>query len=146
MGVVYRATQNSLQRPVALKVISPHIAHAADFRERFAQESRLAAGIDDPHVVSIYDVGELDEQSYIAMQWVDGRDLRAVLDEHRDGLDVAQALSISAQIAQALEAAHRQGLVHRDVKPGNILVRYIGLRRHAHLTHSGALRMPLSRS
>ncbi len=137
MGVVYRATQNSLQRPVALKVISPHIADAADFRERFAQESRLAAGIDDPHVVSIYDAGELDEQSYIAMQWVDGRDLRAVLDEHRDGLDVAHALSICAQIAQALEAAHRQGLVHRDVKPGNILVRYIGGRPHAYLTDFG---------
>src|SRR4051794_16456409 len=137
MGIVYRAEQLSLGRPVALKVISPQIADSEEFRHRFERESRLAAGIDDPHVVSVYAAGVLEGRSYIAMQWIDGRDLRGVLDEQQGGLVPARALTIAAQIAEALEAAHRRGLVHRDVKPGNVLVRDIGGRPHAYLTDFG---------
>jgi serine/threonine protein kinase len=139
MGVVYRARQLRLERDVALKVISQEIAGGPDFRERFARESRLAAAIDHPHVVSVYDAGEDDGELYIAMQWIEGSDLRMLLDEGGE-LPPRRAVTIAAQIADALEAAHRKGLVHRDVKPGNILVRRIGGHDHAYLTDFGVAR------
>src|SRR2546429_5665425 len=141
MGVVYRAHQLRLERDVALKVISSEIAGGPDFRARFARESRLAASIDHPHVVSVYDAGDDDGELYIAMQWIEGSDLRSLIDEGGE-LPPRRAITIGAQIADALDAAHAKGLVHRDVKPGNILVRRIGGHDHPYPTHFGVAPAP----
>ncbi|MFD7437988.1 serine/threonine-protein kinase [Streptomyces sp. NPDC059861] len=121
MAVVYRARDLRLDRTVALKLIAPERARDDTFRRRFAHESRVAAAIDHPHIVPIFEAGETDGVLYIAMRYVSGQDLRALLD--REGpLPVATALRIAVQVASALDAAHEHDLVHRDVKPGNILV------------------------
>ena len=133
MGVVYRATELSLQRPVALKLIAPELAEDEDFRRRFLRESRLAASLEHPNVVPIYEAGEHERQLYLAMRYVEGSDLRTVL--KRDGpLAPERTLGLLAQIADALDAAHRRGLVHRDVKPANVLLDDDG---HAYLTDFG---------
>jgi ABC-type branched-subunit amino acid transport system substrate-binding protein/streptogramin lyase len=133
MGVVYRARDVSLDRPVALKVIAPELAQDERFRTRFLRESRLAASLDHPHVVPIHEAGERDGQLFLAMRYVEGGDLRALLD--REGtLSPERALGLLAQIADALDAAHKRGLVHRDVKPGNVLLDEDG---HAYLSDFG---------
>jgi serine/threonine-protein kinase len=119
-SVVYRAEHVRLGRSAALKLLTPALGEA-DFRERFLRESRLAASLDHPSIVPVYDAGEADDVLYIAMQHIDGSDLKALLiAEGR--LPVRRALRIVSQIASALDAAHARGLVHRDVKPANILV------------------------
>nr|WP_248297499.1 serine/threonine-protein kinase [Streptomyces sp. S1D4-11] len=121
MAVVYRAKDLRLDRTVALKLLAPELARNDTFRRRFTHESLVAAAIDHPHIVPIFEAGETDGVLYIAMRYVSGLDLRALLD--RDGpLPVATALRIAGQVASALDAAHEHDLVHRDVKPGNILV------------------------
>jgi ABC-type branched-subunit amino acid transport system substrate-binding protein/predicted Ser/Thr protein kinase len=133
MGVVYRATDLSLQRPVALKLIAPELAEDERFRSRFHKEPRLAASLDHPSVVPIYEAGERDGQLYLAMRYVEGSDLKTIIQrEHK--LPPERALRLLAQIAGALDAAHRRGLVHRDVKPANVLVDEDG---HAYLTDFG---------
>jgi ABC-type branched-subunit amino acid transport system substrate-binding protein/DNA-binding beta-propeller fold protein YncE/predicted Ser/Thr protein kinase len=133
MGVVYRATDLSLQRPVALKLIAPELAHDERFRRRFLKEPRLAASLDHPSVIPIYEAGERDGQLYLAMRYVHGCDLKTVLERERT-LGPGRALRILTQIAGALDAAHRRGLVHRDVKPANIL---LDEDEHAYLTDFG---------
>ena len=121
MGVVYRATHLGLERPVALKVIARDLADREGFRERFLRESRLAASLDHPAVVPIYDSREADGELIVAMRLVEGGDLRKLLD--REGsLPPEQALALLGQVAAALDAAHAAGIVHRDVKPHNVLV------------------------
>jgi serine/threonine-protein kinase len=121
MAVVYRARDLRLERTVALKLLAPELARNDTFRKRFTHESRVAAAIDHPHIVPIFEAGETDGVLYIAMRFVSGSDLRHLLD--REGpLPLPAALRIAAQVASALDAAHEHGLVHRDVKPGNILV------------------------
>ncbi|WP_257881140.1 serine/threonine-protein kinase [Gordonia terrae] len=121
MGEVYRATDTRKDRVVALKVLGPQVADDPAFRDRFHRESRVAARLNDPHVIPIHDWGEIDGRLFIDMRLVDGRDLRTLLLE--DGpLPPDRALRIIGQIGDALDAAHRSGLVHRDVKPDNILV------------------------
>ncbi len=133
MGVVYRAIQLDLERTVALKLIAPHLAEDPAFRERFVRESRLAASIDHPNVIPIYYTGEHEGALYIAMRHVDGSDLRTLV---RAGgrLDPPRAVTIVAQVASALDAAHARGIVHRDVKPANVL---LGAGDHAYLTDFG---------
>ena len=119
-SVVYRAEHVRLGRTAALKLLSPDLGQA-DFRERFLRESKLAASLDHPSIVPVYDAGEEDGVLYIAMACVDGSDLKALL--VREGrLPLRRALRIVGQIASALDAAHARGLVHRDVKPANMLV------------------------
>jgi serine/threonine-protein kinase len=121
MAVVYRARDLRLERTVALKLLAPELARNDTFRRRFTHESRAAAAIDHPHIVPVFEAGETDGVLYIAMRYVVGSDLRHLLD--RAGpLSPATALRVAAQVASALDAAHDHGLVHRDVKPGNILV------------------------
>src|SRR4051812_4283065 len=133
MGVVYRATDLLLNRPVALKVIAPELADEPRFRERFLAEPRRAASLDHASVVPIYEAGEHDGQLYLAMRYVAGSDLRTIL--RRDGkLQPEHALAMLAQIAAALDAAHQRALVHRDVKPANVLLDEDG---HAYLTDFG---------
>jgi serine/threonine protein kinase len=136
MGVVYRATQLRLQRTVALKVIMPALANDPGFRERFERESRLAASIDHNHVVPVHEANEVDGLLYIAMRYVDGKDLRTLV-ESEGPLAPERAARIIAQVASALDAAHAHGLVHRDVKPGNILVTGRGAEEHVFLTDFG---------
>ena len=121
MAVVYRAHDLRLDRTVALKLLAPELARNDVFRKRFTHESRAAAAIDHPHIVPVFEADETDGVLYIAMRYVEGSDLRHLLD--RQGpLPLAKVVRIAAQIASALDAAHEHGLVHRDVKPGNILV------------------------
>jgi YVTN family beta-propeller protein len=135
MGVVYRATQLGLDRVVALKVIAAEFAGNVDFRNRFKSEAQLAASIDHPNVVPIYETGEADGVLYLAMRYVEGTDLRSLVDEAQ-GLGAERAVRIIWQVAGALDAAHRRGLVHRDVKPPNVLIAAEG-EEHAYLTDFG---------
>jgi serine/threonine-protein kinase len=121
MAVVYRARDLRLDRTVALKLLAPELARNDTFRKRFTHESRVAAAIDHPHIVPVFEAGETDGLLYIAMRYVAGSDLRRLLDS-RGPLPLPTAVRIAAQVASALDAAHEHGLVHRDVKPGNILV------------------------
>jgi hypothetical protein len=121
MAFVYRAVDQRLGRTVALKVLAPELAGDAEFRRRFLRESRLAASLDHPNIIPIYDAGEADGVLYIAMRYVDGSDLKAVL-AREPQLGTERVIDIFTQVADALDEAHNHGLVHRDVKPANILI------------------------
>ena len=122
MGVVYAATDTHLGRQVALKVMSGRLAASHGFRERFQREADTLARLDSPHVIAIYDHGEESGVPWLAMQYVRGGDLGDLLAE-RGALPPALALAVCAQLAEALDDAHRAGVVHRDIKPSNVLVR-----------------------
>jgi protein kinase-like protein len=139
MGVVYRATELSLGRPVALKLLTPERAEDGAFRERFQRESRMAAAIDHPNVIPVYAAGESDGSLYLVMRYVGGTDLHALLRE-QGALDPERAADIVAQVAAALDAAHQAGLVHRDVKPANVLL----AGDHAYLSDFGLTRLARS--
>ncbi len=133
MGVVYRATQLALGRTVALKVVAPERGDDPAIRERFLRESRLAAATEHPNVIPVHQVGEEDGIAYIVMRYVAGDDLRTLV--RREGpLPPRRAATIVAQVAAALDAAHASGLVHRDVKPANVLLTQ---GDHAYLTDFG---------
>jgi predicted Ser/Thr protein kinase len=133
MGMVFLAEHVHLGRKVALKILPPDLASDESFRRRFVRESRLAAGIEHPNVIPVYDAGESDGDLFIAMKYVEGTDLRALL-QQRGRLEPEHALAVLEQVGAALDAAHREGLVHRDVKPGNILM---AARDHVYLSDFG---------
>jgi len=137
MGVVYRAHDLALDRKVALKLLAPELADDVGFRERFHRESRLAASLDHPSIIPIYDAGEVAGRLYIAMRLVEGTDLKRLL-AVEGTLEPQRALAILGQIADALDAAHERGLIHRDVKPSNVLV---DARDHVYLADFGLSRL-----
>jgi serine/threonine-protein kinase len=136
MGVVYRATQLGLDRAVALKLVAPERAADASFRARFEREVRVAAAIEHPNVIPVYGAGEEDGRLYLLMRWVPGTDLQALI--RRSGrLDHVRAAAIVAQVAAGLDAAHAVGLVHRDVKPANVLLGREDGSGHVYLSDFG---------
>jgi len=133
IGILYRARQIRLDRPVALKVVEPESARDPVVRERLRREARAVAALDHPNVVPLYEAGEKDGTVYIVTRWVEGTELGTLL--HDEGaMEPGRAAWTAAQIASALEIAHEKGLVHRDVKPSNVIVTAEG---HAYLTDFG---------
>ncbi|MGX6450208.1 serine/threonine-protein kinase, partial [Patulibacter sp. S7RM1-6] len=120
-GVVFLATEEALGRRVALKVVGPPLAHDPAFRWRFLREARTAAALEHPNVVTVLQHGDDEDHLWLAMRLVDGPDLGVLL-RRTGSLDPEQAVAVVEQVAVALDAAHAAGLVHRDVKPGNVLV------------------------
>jgi serine/threonine protein kinase len=141
MSVVYVAEQLRLGRRVALKVLTTELAWDEQFRERFVRESHIAAAIDHPNIIPIYDAGEADGLLYIAMRFVQGPDLKEIL--KRGSLGVGRTIFLIEQLASALDAAHANGLVHRDVKPGNILLEES--TDHVYLTDFGVAKQTTAR-
>src|SRR5215217_7301503 len=136
MGVVYRATDLTLDRPVALKLLTPSLARDRVFRARFERECRLAAALDHPNVVPVFHAGAERGALYLTMRYVEGTDLRALLAAERR-LAPSRAGSIIVQVARGLTEAHRHGLVHRDVKPANVLIATRDEGERAFLTDFG---------
>jgi YVTN family beta-propeller protein len=136
MSVVYLAHDPRLKRNVALKLLAPELAEDAGFRARFLRESRLAASLDHPNVVPVYEAGEVDGLLYIAMRYVPGTDLKALL-RAEGALAPERALALVGQVASALDAAHERRLVHRDVKPSNVLLTGRPGKEHCYLADFG---------
>ncbi|MDT5095544.1 MAG: hypothetical protein QOH60_4907, partial [Mycobacterium sp.] len=122
MGEVYRAYDTRTDRIVALKVLPENLASDELFQQRFRRESQAAAGLTEPHVVPIHGFGEIDGRLYLDMRLIEGRNLGTLLKESAKPPSTAFAVSVVEQVASALDAAHAAGLIHRDVKPSNILI------------------------
>ena len=125
MAAVYRARDSELDRPVAIKILAEHLATDASFRERFVREARMAGRLAHPNIVHVYDAGEDNGRPFIVMEYVEGRTLADELREH-EKLAPARVVDLALQVCGGLEHAHAAGLVHRDVKPGNLLLRADG--------------------
>jgi subtilisin-like proprotein convertase family protein/predicted Ser/Thr protein kinase len=145
MSVVYLAEDPSLARRVAIKVLAPELAADAAFRSRFIRESQLAAGLDHPNIVPVYEAGEVDGDLFIAMRYVQGTDLRSLI-VGGNGLEPQRIAELIRPIAGALDAAHRRGLVHRDVKPANILIALDEGEEHPYLADFGLTKHTSSKS
>jgi CheY-like chemotaxis protein len=146
MGVVYRAEHLNLRRRAAIKIIAPEYTEAKGFRERFEREARIAAALQHPNVVTVYDAGDVDGLLYLAMQYIEGSDLAAILSE-QGRLRPYRAIDTCRQVAAALDAAHALGLIHRDVKPANVLIEGrrafltdFGLTKRLETTHTALTR------
>jgi serine/threonine protein kinase len=137
MGLVYRATQLSLEREVALKFLSRDLSGDPQFRERFRREGRIQATINHPHIAPVYEAGETEQGLFISMCVIEGPTLKDLILDRE--LDEDRSLELLSQVAEALDAAHEVGLVHRDVKPQNIL---IGPGDHAYLVDFGLTKSP----
>jgi serine/threonine-protein kinase len=137
MGAVYEATQLSLNRVVALKLLAPNLSEDPGFRARFEREGQVQAALDNDHIVSVYEAGQSEYGLFLAMRLIPGPTLKQLI---LDGsLDPRRSVRLLAQVAHALDAAHQAGLIHRDIKPQNIL---IGARDHAYLADFGLIKAP----
>jgi len=136
MGLVYRVRHTGLNRFYALKVLAPSLAEDEQFRARFTREMRLAASLHHPHVVGIHYAGEHEGMLFFVMDYITGTDLRETL-RKQGALDPSRAIDLLEQSASALDAAHARGLVHRDVKPANIVISIKDGEEHAYLTDFG---------
>jgi serine/threonine protein kinase len=146
MAVVYRALDVRLDRWVALKILAPEIARDESFRQRFISESRAAAAVDHPHIIPVFEAGEAGGALFIAMRYVSGGDVRTLC-RRLGPLDPARTSSIVGQVASALDAAHAVGLVHRDVKPANMLLGAVagsGHPDHVYLSDFGLSKQALA--
>jgi serine/threonine-protein kinase len=144
MGVVYLAENESSGQRVALKLLTPDLARSSGFRERFVREANYASSMRHPNVIEVFGAGEQDDVLYIAMQYVEGEDLKALL--VREGrLDARRTVGLLGQVASALDAAHSTGLLHRDIKPGNVMIAH-GQPEHCYLTDFGLSKNPSSDS
>jgi hypothetical protein len=147
MAVVFRARDAVLGRLAALKVLSPALAADQEFRARFLRESRAVASVEEPHIIPVYGAGEVDGVLYIATKFVPGGDLADVMERAGGALEPGRAVTFIEQVAAALDAAHAAGLVHRDVKPGNILVDAApGRGEHAYLSDFGLSKKSMAAS
>src|ERR1700682_5623073 len=126
MGEVYRAKDTRLDRTVAIKVLPPHLADSSELRERFEREARTIASLNHPHICVLHDIGHQDGTDYLVMECVEGETLAKRLEKGPLPLD--QALRCAAQMAAALDKAHRSGVVHRDLKPANIMLTKSGVK------------------
>ncbi len=120
MGIVYQAQDTKLKRWVALKILPQSLRHLPEVRIRFLREAQAAAGLDHPHICTIYESDEVGDLPYISMAYVEGQELKTLIEN--ETLDSGRALEIASQIADGLETAHRKGIVHRDIKSSNIMV------------------------
>jgi serine/threonine protein kinase len=144
MAVVFRARDERLHRQVALKILAPMLAADEAFRRRFIRESRAAAAVDDPHIIPVHEAGEADGVLFIAMRYVAGGDVRSLL-RRMGPLSPGRTAAIISPVASALDAAHAAGLVHRDVKPANVLVdTRPGRPDHVYLSDFGLSKRTLS--
>ncbi len=143
MGAVYRAEDVRLGRKVALKLLVPELAESERFRERFFRESQVAASLDHPHIVPIYAAGDAEGRLYLAMRYVEGYDLRQLIAREAP-LGPDRAMRLIEQVGDALDAAHERGLVHRDVKPANVLIAGRSGREHCYLTDFGLTKQTAS--
>jgi serine/threonine protein kinase len=126
MGEVYKGRDTRLQRIVAIKVLPEHLASDLEFRERFEREARSVGSLNHPHTCTLYDVGRHENVNFLVMEHLEGETLEERL--RRGAIPVGEALQIAIQIADALAAAHRAGVVHRDLKPGNVMVTKSGAK------------------
>src|ERR1043166_4613418 len=120
MGEVYLAIDERLSRKVALKLLPENLKIDEDARKRFVQEARATSALNHPHIIAIYDVDSEDHSDFIAMEYVEGRSLRSFLADGK--VELKRAVEFATQVASALAAAHQQGVIHRDVKPDNLMV------------------------
>src|SRR5215475_1128874 len=139
MGVVYKARDPALDRVVAIKTINLNLPkdELAEYEARFYQEARAAGGLNHPNIVTIYDIGRSDRVAYMAMEFLEGQELRRMM-QSRVPIRIAQALDIGAQVAEGLQYAHDRQIIHRDIKPANIMVLNDGMVK---ITDFGIARM-----
>src|SRR5450631_240483 len=126
MGEVYKARDTRLDRTVAIKVLSAHLADRADLRERFDREAKTIAGLNHPHICTLFDIGHQDGTDYLVMEYLEGETLADRL--KKGPLPMRQALQYGIELAEALEKAHSNGIVHRDLKPGNVILTKSGAK------------------
>jgi serine/threonine protein kinase len=139
-ATVYKARDSQLNRLVALKVLHESWSNDPDFVRRFRQEAETVANLRHPHIVVVHDVGEIDRRLFIAMEFLSGEDLRRWLARRKAPLAVSETLAILDPVAGALDYAHKQGVVHRDIKPGNIMIHVKGDSREMVLTDFGLVK------
>src|SRR5271165_7305451 len=138
MGEVYRALDTRLDRTVAIKILPPHLSESVEAKQRFDREARAISALSHPNICHLYDVGQQDGTRYIVMEYLEGETLGERL--RKGGLPLDQVLRVGAEICEGLEKAHRSGVVHRDLKPGNIMLTKSG----AKLMDFGLAKVPVA--